>query len=127
MAKFAYVWNYMGRTVNEFFRSSRNNITLTPPSQVDQTISLIVSGAETVVDFSGLIQYSFNLDVVPRGSQKGDKLYLIMDGNALITSIGALNFNNCGPDSPPSEHELDGKTIIPLVYDGEIFYGLDYC
>mgnify|MGYP003344449672 CR=1 FL=1 len=61
----------------------------------------------------------------------GDKLYMIMSAtvpNKAIISTGNLVFNNCGPESPPSSHGIDiGTTIIPFIWDGENFYGLDYC
>lgn len=127
-----YMWQYLNRTVFDFIRGSRKYVTLPLPTAVNQTIKLYTSAPETIVTFEGAIDYDFNLETIPVNNKIGDKLYLIMysTGSGLtITSTGKLVFNGCGPDSLPSEYTglNQNKVIIPLVFDGENFYGLDYC
>jgi hypothetical protein len=122
----------VGITVEDFVRSLRTIITIDAPTVIGETVDLTLSAPETVVKFVGDITQDFNLNTIPVGSKIGDKLYLIITGastgNPVITSTGALDFNGCGPDTSPSNHDVDaGTTIIPLVFDGEKFYGLDYC
>lgn len=126
-----YMWQIMSQKIYDFIRNARKIITIQAPTIPGQTINLYLSAPETIVKFEGSIDVDFDLNTVPVGSKLGDKLYLIMSsttGNADVTSVGALDFNDCGPDNPPSNHDVDnGTTIIPLVFDGEKFYGLDYC
>ena len=121
----------VGITVEDFARSLRTIVTIAAPTAPGQTINLTLSAPETVVKFVGSIDEDFDLNTIIAGSKIGDKLYLIMSsttGNSNITSVGDLDFNDCGPDNPPSNHDVDtGTTIIPLVFDGDKFYGLDYC
>ena len=125
------MWQMMSQKVYDFIRNSRKYVTIISPTNAGVTVDLYLSAPETIVKFEGSIDVDFDLNTVPVGSKIGDKLYLIMSsntGNAIITSVGQLEFNDCGPDNPPSEHDVDnGTTIIPLVFDGEKFYGLDYC
>lgn len=127
------MWQYLNRSVFDFLRSSKKYVTLDPPVSTGDTITLYTSAPETVVKFSGPIPVDFNLKTIAVNNKLGDKLYLIMksDGSSglTITSTGDLVFNPCGPDGNPSEYTgLNGSiVIIPLVFDGENFYGLDYC
>ena len=126
-----YMWQYLNRSVFEFIRSSRKYITLPVPANVGDTVTLYLSAPETIVKFDGDLTQDFNLNTIAVNAKLGDKMYLILSsttGGFEITSTGSLAFNSCGPDSPPSTHEVDeGTTIIPFVFDGTSFYGLDYC
>jgi hypothetical protein len=106
-------------------------IILLPIPTSGETVSIDLSSPETIIKFDGDLAQAFNLDAVTDNSKLGDKLFLIVSstiGNFDITSTGNLNFNACGPDSPPSTHEVEvGTTIIPFMFDGNRFYGLDYC
>ncbi|MEY4331555.1 MAG: hypothetical protein RLZZ196_293 [Bacteroidota bacterium] len=126
-----YMWQYLNRSVFEFIRSSRKVITLPVPTTPGETVNLYLSAPETIVKFEGDIQVDFTLNVVSVKNRLGDKLYLTFSSTSSgyqITASGDLNFNNCGPDSPPSDHGVDeGTTAIPFLYDGTAFYGMDYC
>lgn len=127
-----YMWQYLNRTVFDFIRQSRKYITLPIPVNSGDTITLYLSAPETIVKFAGPIANDFNLDVKAVNAKLGDKLYLIMNsdgGSYDITSTGALNFNSCGPDSPPSIYNVDStdNVVVPFLFDGTNFVGLDYC
>lgn len=127
-----YMWQYLNRTVFDFIRQSRKYITLPTPVNPGDTINLYLSAPETIVNFSGPITNDFNLNVIPVKVKLGDKLYLIMnsDGSSYtVTSTGNLLFNDCGPDSPPSEYDVNStdNVVIPFLFDGTNFVGLDYC
>ena len=126
------MWQNMSQRVYDFIRNSRKVVTLQVPLNPGDTSDLYLSAPETVVQFAGPITLDFNLNVVPVGSKIGDKLYLIMysDGGSFdITSTGNLNFNACGPDSPPSNYNINNvnNVVIPFLFDGTNFTGLDYC
>ena len=126
------MWQNMSQRVFDFIRGSRRYVTLPTPVNSGDTINLYLSAPETIVKFSGPIANDFNLFVDPVGAQLGDKMYLIMnnDGsNYTITSTGSLKFNECGPDSPPSEYTVEStdNVVIPFLFDGTNFVGLDYC
>jgi hypothetical protein len=127
-----YMWQNMSQRVFDFIRGSRKFGTLPTPVNSGDTINLYLSAPETIIKFSGPIANDFNLFVDPVGAKLGDKLYLIMnnDGsNYTVTSTGSLRFNDCGPDSPPSEYEIESteNVVIPFMFDGTDFVGLDYC
>ena len=127
-----YMWQYLNRSVFEFIRGSRRYVTLPTPANSGDTIDLYLSAPETIVKFSGPIVNDFNLNVVAIKAKLGDKLYIIMNSNGgiyTVTSVGDLNFNDCGPDSPPSEYDVDSvnNVVIPFLFDGTNFVGLDYC
>lgn len=127
-----HMWQNLSKKVYDFIRDSRKYITLPLPVNAGDTITLYTGAPETIVEFAGAISVDFNLNVKAVGNKIGDKLYLIMysTGSGLtITSTGNLIFNACGPDSPPSTYTglNQSKVIIPLVFDGTNFYGLDYC
>lgn len=128
----SHMWQYLNRTVFDFIRSSRKYVTLPTPVNSGDTVTLYLSAPETIVQFDGAIPVDFNLDVKPVGAKLGDKMYLIMhnDGSDRVaTSTGSLRFNDCGPDSPPSEYTIESteNVVIPFLFDGTNFVGLDYC
>lgn len=127
-----YMWQNMSQKVFDFIRGSRRYVSLPTPQNSGDTIKLYLSAPETIVNFKDQITNDFNLKVIPVGSKLGDKLYIIAnsDGSSYtITSTGALRFNTCGPDSPPSEYSVDSteNVVIPFLFDGTNFVGLDYC
>ena len=127
-----YMWQNMSQRVFDFIRGSRKFGTLPLPVNPGDTINLYLSAPETIVNFAGPIVNDFNLNVVPVGSKLGDKLYIIMNsdgGTYTVTSTGNLVFNACGPDSPPSEYDVEDtqNVVIPFMFDGTDFIGLDYC
>lgn len=129
---FIYMWQNMSQRVYDFIRGTRKFVTLPLPVNSGDTITLYLSAPETIVKFAGPIANDFYLIVNPIGSKLGDKLYIIMNsdgGNYTITSTGNLNFNNCGPDSPPSDFDVDStdNVVVPFLFDGTNFVGLDYC
>jgi hypothetical protein len=126
-----YMWQNMSQRVFDFIRGSRKHVTLPVPASLGDTVTLYVSAPETIVKFDGDLTQAFNLNTVPVNAKLGDKMYLIFssatDGYE-ITSTGSLDFNSCGPGSLPSAHNVEvGTTIIPFLFDGTKFYGLDYC
>jgi hypothetical protein len=126
------MWQNMSQKVFDFIRGSRRYVTLPTPVNSGDTINLYLSAPETIVKFSGPILNDFNLFVDPVGAKLGDKMYLIMnnDGsNYDVTSTGSLRFNDCGPDSPPSIYTVEStdNVVIPFLFDGTNFVGLDYC
>jgi hypothetical protein len=127
-----YMWQNMSQRVFDFIRGSRKFGTLPLPVNPGDTINLYLSAPETIVNFAGPIVNDFNLNVIPVGAKLGDKLYLIMNsdgGTYTVTSTGNLVFNACGPDSPPSEYDVEDtqNVVIPFMFDGTDFIGLDYC
>lgn len=126
-----YMWQYLNRTVFSFIRDSRKYIVLPVPTVSGETVKLYLSAPETIVKLEGDIQVDFNLEVISVNNSLGDKLYLTFSSTSSayeITAVGDINFNDCGPDSPPSQHSVDdGTTVIPLMYNGTAFYGMDYC
>ena len=127
-----FMWQYLNRSVFDFIRGSRKYVTLPVPTTAGETIKLYTSAPETIVKFADVIDADFNLEVIPVNNKLGDKLYLIMNSTGpafTVTSTGNLLFNDCGPSSPPSTYTglNQNKVIIPFVFDGENFYGLDYC
>lgn len=127
-----YMWQYLNRTVFDFIRQSRKYITLPVSVNSGDTITLYLSAPETIVKFAGPIANDFNLDVKAVNAKLGDKLYLIMNsdgGSYTVTSTGSLLFNGCGPDSPPSTYGVNStdNVVIPFLFDGDNFTGLDYC
>lgn len=129
---FIYMWQNMSQRVFDFIRNSRKYVTLPLPVNSGDTITLYLSAPETIVKFAGPIANDFNLNVDPIGSKLGDKLYIIMnsDGsNYIITSTGSLLFNDCGPTNTPYEYTLTdvNTVVIPFLFDGTNFVGLDYC
>ena len=127
-----YMWQNMSQRVFDFIRGSRKFGTLPLPVNSGDTIDLYLSAPETIVKFAGPIVNDFNLNVIPVGAKLGDKLYIIMNsdgGTYTITSTGNLMFNNCGPDNPPSEYDVEDtqNVVIPFLFDGTDFVGLDYC
>jgi len=126
------MWQNMSQRVYDFIRNSRKVVTLQVPLNPGDAIDLYLSAPETIVQFAGPITLDFDLNVIPVGSKIGDKLYLIMysDGGSWdITSTGKLNFNECGPDNPPSNYNVNNvnNVVIPFLFDGTNFTGLDYC
>lgn len=126
------MWQNLSQKVYDFIRNSRKYITLPTPQSSGEIIKLYLSAPETIVKFSGPITNDFDLDVIPVGAKLGDKLYIIAnsDGSTYtITSTGNLLFNTCGPDSPPSEYDVNStdNVVIPFLFDGTNFVGLDYC
>lgn len=127
-----YMWQNMSQRVFDFIRGSRKFGTLPLPVNSGDTIDLYLSAPETIVKFAGPIVNDFNLNVIPVGAKLGDKLFIIMnsDGvNRTVTSTGNLIFNTCGPDNPPSEYTVEDtqNVVIPFMFDGTDFVGLDYC
>lgn len=127
-----YMWQNMSQRVFDFIRGSRKFGTLPLPVNSGDTIDLYLSAPETIVKFAGPIVNDFNLNVIPVGSKLGDKLYIIMNsdgGTYTITSTGNLVFNDCGPESPPSDYDVEytQNVVIPFLFDGTDFVGLDYC
>jgi hypothetical protein len=127
-----YMWQNMSQRVFDFIRGSRKFGTLPTPVNSGDTINLYLSAPETIVNFAGPITNSFNLNVIPVGAKLGDKLFIIMKGdgvNHTVTSTGSLIFNNCGPDLLPSQYMLNDtqNVVIPFLFDGTDFVGLDYC
>lgn len=127
-----YMWQCMSKKVYDFIRDSRKHVTLPIPQNPGDTIKLYLSAPETIVKFSGPITNDFDLNVIPVGAMLGDKLYIIMNsggGTFTITSTGNLRFNECGPESPPSEYDVNStdNVVIPFLFDGTNFVGLDYC
>ena len=127
-----FMWQNMSQRVFDFIRGTRRFGTLPLPVNSGDTIDLYLSAPETIVNFAGPIANDFNLNVVPVGSKLGDKLYIIMNsdgGTYNITSTGSLIFNTCGPDLLPSVYIFDDtqNVIIPFLFDGIDFVGLDYC
>ena len=127
-----YMWQYLNRSVFEFIRGSRKYVTLPVPVNSGDTITLYLSAPETIVKFAGPIANDFNLNTVAVNSKLGDKLYLIMNsdgGSYTVTSTGSLLFNDCGPSSPPSTYDVNStdNVVIPFLFDGTNFRGLDYC
>ena len=126
------MWQNMSQRVYDFIRNSRKVVTLQVPLNPGDTIDLYLSAPETIVQFAGPITLDFDLNVIPVGCKLGDKLYLIMysDGGLYnVTSTGKLNFNDCGPSSPPSIYNVSNvnNVVIPFLFDGTNFIGLDYC
>lgn len=127
-----YMWQNMSQRVFDFIRGSRKYVTLPAPVNSGETINLYVSAPETIVKFDGDITQNFNLNTVVPNAKLGDKLYIIMKSDGplrVITSIGNLSFNSCGSFSPINTYDLSNttNTIIPLLFDGTNFVGLDYC
>ena len=126
-----FMWQNMSQRVYAFIRNSRKAVTLSNPVSNGDTVDLFLSAPETIVQFSSDITVDFNLNVTPVKCVLGDKLYLILSSTTsayTITSTGHLMFNGCGPHTPPSDHNIDaGITIIPFLFNGTDFVGLDYC
>lgn len=127
-----FMWQNMSQRVFDFIRGSRKYVTLPLPVNSGDTVTLYLGAPETIVKFAGPIANDFNLNVKPVGARLGDKLYLIMntDGSSYnVTSTGALRFNDCGPDSPPYVYTVESSdnVVIPFLFDGTNFVGLDYC
>lgn len=126
-----YMWQYLNRSVFDFIRGSRKYITLPVPSVNGDTVKVYLSAPETILKFEGDIQVNFNIEVASVNNKLGDKLFITFSSTSSgsqITAVGDLYFNDCGPDSPPSQHGVaKGTTVIPLMYDGTAFYGMDYC
>ena len=126
-----YMWQYLNRSVFDFIRGSRKYIVLPVPTVSGETVKVYLSAPETILKFDGDIQVDFNIEVISVNNKLGDKLYMTFSSTSSsyqITALGDFYFNDCGPDSPPSEHGVaDGTTVIPLMYDGTAFYGMDYC
>ena len=126
-----YMWQNMSQKVYDFIRGSRKYIVLPVPTISGQTVKIYISAPETILKFEGDIQVDFNIEVISVNNKLGDKLYMTFSSTSSsyqITALGNFNFNECGPDSPPSNHGVgNGTTVIPFMYDGTAFYGMDYC
>ena len=126
-----YMWQYLNRSVFDFIRGSRKYIVIPAPTVVGETVKVYLSAPETVLKFEGDMLVDFNLEVIPVNAKLGDKLYMTFSatvGGAIITPVGQLGFNECGPSVLSTNLTVSqGTTVIPFLYVGTSFYGMDYC
>jgi len=131
---YSFLWQFLNRNIN-FLKArlgiSRKVLVLPAPA-LSGTVTTTVSGPETIITFSGVLPAAFTLDVQAVNCNVGDKLYVIVTntlvGDIVVTESGNIVWNACGATSSPTPLDAStGTTIVPLMFDGTNFYGLEYC